>query len=195
VRVRDVARNVRRPRLLAHHVRQWLYEARHPGRPWLAPGSIQVLERELRPDMAAFEWGSGRSTAWLGARVGSLTSIEHHEGWHATVTGRIVDAGLTAVECRLVPVPDDEAATYWDDTAYVAAIDAFGDESLDLVVVDGVYRQHCAWRALAKVRPGGLLLVDDTRHLATVEDWRIPWERIYGPDRGIWSTVIWRRPA
>ena len=194
MRVRDVVSNARRPRLLAHHLRQWVYEARHPGEPWLAPGSIRVLERELKPHMRAFEWGSGRSTAWIGARVASLVSIESDARWHASVCARLAEAGLDTVECRHVPVPDDEAAHYWDETPYATAIDGYPDDSFDLVVVDGVFRQHCAWRALAKVRAGGLLLVDDTRHLPTLEEWRIPWDVVYGPDHGIWSTVIWRKP-
>ena len=36
------------------------------------------------------------------------------------------------------------------------------DASLDLVVVDGRARVECARRAMPKVKPGGLLLLDDT---------------------------------
>ena len=62
--------------------------------------------------------------------------------------------------------------------AYVAAIDEQPDDSLDLVVVDGRERARCAARATAKVRPGGLLLVDDIdreRYHAAVD--AIGWPR------------------
>jgi hypothetical protein len=49
---------------------------------------------------------------------------------------------------------------FFDD--YVAAISGEPDGSLDLVIIDGRARVECARRAIPKVCPGGLLLIDDT---------------------------------
>jgi predicted O-methyltransferase YrrM len=35
------------------------------------------------------------------------------------------------------------------------------DQSLDFVLVDGVYRNHCALRCVPKVKPGGLVVIDN----------------------------------
>jgi predicted O-methyltransferase YrrM len=51
--------------------------------------------------------------------------------------------------------------------ANAAAIVSEPDASLDFVVVDGWYRPVCARAALSKLKPGGLLLIDNT-------DWKDP---------------------
>jgi hypothetical protein len=43
----------------------------------------------------------------------------------------------------------------------VRAIDSIEPESLDFVLVDGMWRHLCAEEAVPRLRPGGLLIVDD----------------------------------
>lgn len=200
VRRRDIQRILRSPRLLAHQVRAWIYELRHPGDPWWAPSAIRLLERELKPSFTALEWGSGRSTRWVAARVAHLTSIEHIPAWHARVRSQLAHAGIDNVTLHLHPLPegaDAFGASFWEETAYTMAAGSFPDESLDFVVVDGACRMPCAWRALPKIAPGGLLLIDDTLHLGSVDAWKIPanWELLHGPGPGVWATTIWRKPV
>lgn len=199
MRPTDLRRIARSPRLLAHMVRSWVYELRHPGQPWWSPSAIELLERTLTTRMTGFEWGSGRSTSWLAHRLGRLTSVEHHRGWFEKVRAKLTAASVTNVELILHELPgdpDELAAVYWQETPYVTAADALPDESLDLVVVDGACRMPCAWRAMPKLRPGGLLLIDDALHLPSLADWRIPadWELVHPPGPGVWSTTIWRKP-
>jgi hypothetical protein len=49
-----------------------------------------------------------------------------------------------------------------DFEGYVKAIAECADDSLDLVLVDGRCRAACVLEAAAKVRPGGLLVLDDS---------------------------------
>lgn len=133
---------------------------------------------------------------WPGALPTSLASSITVNGTNACA--RLAKEGLRNVDLRLFPLPKDRErfdALYWARTDYVYVAEEFADESLDLVIVDGAYRQHCAFLVLSKVKPGGLLLIDDTRHLPRLEDWQIPtdWARVYGPDAGIWSTTIWQK--
>ncbi|MFP5224617.1 MAG: class I SAM-dependent methyltransferase [Actinomycetota bacterium] len=199
MRGRDLKRILSSPRLLAHSIRAWAYELRHPNHPWWAPSAIRFLDSELDRDARVFEWGSGRSTLWLSERVGSLTSIEHIPDWFRKVEGMLAEAGADNVELRLAELPTDEAAfgdAFWEPNPYTTAADQQPDESLDLVIVDGACRMPCAWRALPKIAPGGLLLIDDTLHIGSVEAWKIPseWELVHGTGPGVWSTTIWRKP-
>lgn len=165
----------------------------------MAPGAVRFCERHLRADMVALEWGSGRSTPWFARRVGSLVGVEHDPTWHERVARRLREAGLGNVDLRLVSIdPDPERAQsdYWRNPPYVRVADEFADESLDFVSVDGVYRQACVAVILPKLKPGGLLLVDDTRWLPRLEDWLVPpdWPVVHD-GRGFGSgTTIWRKP-
>lgn len=47
------------------------------------------------------------------------------------------------------------------DTVYVNEIKSLEDESLDFCLVDGLYRGYCALAAIPKVKPGGLLVIDN----------------------------------
>lgn len=184
---------------MGHRLWRRLYQVRHPDHPWLAPGAIAFLESNLNREMKALEWGSGRSTIWLGRRVKALTSVEHYPGWHARVGRRIASAGITSVDHRLVEVPGDPqeaAAALWLNPPYVRVIEEFADGSLDLVLVDGLYRQECVARALPKVRPGGFLVIDQAAHLSSLDDWGVPedWPIRYRHPSPLRDTVIWQRP-
>jgi hypothetical protein len=45
--------------------------------------------------------------------------------------------------------------------AYVRIIEGIETDSVDLVLIDGVYRDHCTLEALRVIRPGGILVIDD----------------------------------
>ena len=47
--------------------------------------------------------------------------------------------------------------------SYASDISHFPDRHFDLVIVDGRARPSCIWQSLAKVKPGGYLLVDNTK--------------------------------
>ncbi|HWQ10611.1 MAG TPA: hypothetical protein VN436_15930, partial [Holophaga sp.] len=55
--------------------------AADPCYPWLNAGAVRFLDRHLAPDMAGFEWGGGRSTAFVARRVARLVSVEHKAKW------------------------------------------------------------------------------------------------------------------
>lgn len=189
---------LRHPKALWHRVQQAVYTRRHPGEPWLSPRAIRFLEAEMRPTWTVLEWGSGRSTTWFGARAGHLTSVEHDERWFAIVQRRLATAELSSVSLRLVPVEHPSHAPPEAITtvpAYVAVADSFADASLDLAIVDGVYRPLCVLAAVTKIRPGGLLLVDDTTWMPGLSSGPLAgWPLVCDGRQGAGSTMIWRRP-
>jgi len=150
--------------------------------------------------MTGLEFGSGRSTAWFAGKLQSLTSVEHHAGWHAIVTEQLAKSGRTNVDYRLIPLEHPEAEgeqSEYDPTPnYVAVVNAFPDSSLDLAVVDGHYRSHCIQAVLTKLKRGGLLLVDDA-NLWPGNAPPVPgnWTEVSRTTNGLKFTVIWRKPG
>jgi hypothetical protein len=148
-----------------------------------------------------FEYGGGGSTLWLEDRGAEVTVVEHDVQWRmqlaaavgpgTTFVFRPPEVGGTIVSAALPGFFD----------AYAAVIGSEPDGSLDLVIVDGRARVECARIAMPKVRPGGLLIVDDTdraRYRAAMELLG-PWEHhvfagLKPGQRGPAQTSVWRRP-
>ena len=155
-----------RPRYVADRVRLAVHQRLHPDAPWLTAEATDVLDAWLEPTHVGIEWGSGRSTRWFARRVKRLVSIEHHAGWHATVSAQLDEDGLSNVDYRLLPceperveTPEWIAAMFASD--YVRAVDVFEPRSIDFALVDGMYRSACALAVLPKLRSGALLIVDN----------------------------------
>jgi hypothetical protein len=164
-----------------------VYERRHPHAPWLTEQAACFLEDWLRPDDEGLEWGSGRSTVWLGARVKRLISVEHDRAWYHRVSETLQQRGLRNVEYHLVHM--DRPGS--DPHAYVGASTMIPAASLDFVLVDGVFRDLCAEAALDLLKLGGVLVLDNANWYLPHAT-RSPWS--VGP-HGTPPTEIWLRIA
>lgn len=186
-------------------------QRRHPDLPWWPEEFTALFDDLLCPTDVCLEWGSGRSTAWLGARVGSLLSIEHNGEWFTKVQADLAaQSGDVATLRLLSPEPNDRP----EESPYVRVIDEFEDGSLDVCLVDGVNRAACATVALPKIAKGGFIVVDDA-HRYIDHPTRSPhspygkrdyppewagfaaeiasWRRIWTTD-GVTDTAMWIRP-
>ena len=196
----NVGYGLRHPGRVPSGIAYWVWEKLNPDKPWLCRGTIKFCEREFAGSMTGVEFGSGRSTAWFARRVGHLTSVEHDSGWHARVTETLQGEGLTNIDYRLVrldhPEDEPERSEYDSLPAYVAVLNDFEDESLDLVVVDGHYRTTCILESLQKLKSGGLLLVDDINLWPSPASLPVPdgWPVVDRSSNGIKQTWIWRKP-
>lgn len=146
-------------RYLVDRIRLELYERLHPDHPWLTKSANAILGNRLQLRHIGLEFGSGRSTKWFARRVQSLTSIEHDPVWFQKVSEMLATDRIANVVYRLKEVDrsEQEAA----ETGYVRTLDDVAAESLDFVLVDGVYRAACANGAIDKLRPGGMLILDN----------------------------------
>lgn len=138
---------------------------------WTFEASDAVAEfLEHHPDARVFEWGSGASTVWLGARSGTVASVEHDPDWAARMADVLpLNAALLLVEPdagapggTATPTTPSAKAGFagLDFTAYVARIDDVRGE-LDLIVIDGRAREACLDRAVERLAHGGLIVVDN----------------------------------
>jgi predicted O-methyltransferase YrrM len=185
------------------------FERRNPGVPWLTREAISILSRALRPLDRGLEYGSGRSTCWFARRTAGLISVESDAQWYATVRAQLASAGLAEkVDYRFVPA-DEKRTNDPYRSAYLAVLESLAPESLDYVIVDGIYRDDCAVRATPLLKPGGLLIVDNinwfvpsrsrsplsARRVGTsnwaeflqfVHAWRLIWTTTGVTDTGLW---------
>ena len=148
------------PPYLWRYLVQQAFQRQHPQAPVIVANAVLILDTWLRPTDRGLEWGSGRSTIWLASRVAHLVSVEHTAVWHARVQGELEARGMTAkVDYRLVEAPDDQMAEPLAHP-YAGVADEIEDGTLDFTLVDGQMRLRCAEKALAKLKPGGLLVLD-----------------------------------
>jgi hypothetical protein len=145
--------------------------------PWIVFRAIDYLETcDLRQSLV-FEYGSGGSTLfWLRKGAARVMSVEHDRGWFEAmqkrVAGKPVDLCLAEAELDGTAAgakrADPGAYTSADPsfqrhrfTSYVRQIDAFPDETFDVVLIDGRARPSCVVHSAPKVKPGGLLILDN----------------------------------
>ena len=154
----------------------------------------------LSPSMRAWEFGSGRSTPWFAARVGHVASIEHDPAWYAIVRERLDECKAANIDYRLItldhPETEPEHQAYDPLPRYVASIGAEADKSLAFIVVDGHYRTACIRASIAKLQPGGFLLVDDVNFWPGRTDLPIPadWRQVHESIFGVKHTGVWQKP-
>ena len=201
------------PQYVLNRTKLLFYELRHPDHPWLTQQANQILSTLLRQQDVGLEWGSGRSTSWFAQRIKHLTSVEHDEAWYKAVYSKLKVNNISNVNYLLCKL--DEGNEKTTESSYVQVANTFSKESLDLVIIDGKYRSVCANIVLEKIRPGGIIVIDNVERylpyesistgskpnflppisvewshfLNRVNDWRFIWT-----SNGIWDTVIRFKP-
>jgi len=118
--------------------------------PWYTLPAIEYLSQLDWTDSDVFEYGCGNSTLWWSKRAKSVTSVEADEAWANRVKG------LAPTNCSIHLETEREK--------YAAHILNFG--GFDVVVVDGMdqdgARFRCTQRAIESLRPGGLIILDNS---------------------------------
>jgi predicted O-methyltransferase YrrM len=148
------------PRYLWDRINEKLYRRAHPGLPWLTPEANNILAAWLKPQYVGAEFGSGGSTLWLARHLAHLTSVEHNPAWYQKVSAMLKDANLTNVDYYLKEKQSGDDVEGFSSN-YVSIIGTFKEASLDFVLVDGIYRSACVLALLDKIKPGGLLVIDN----------------------------------
>ena len=185
------------PRYIKNRLGVMAYESLSPDKPWLTRRANEILESYLRPSDIGLEFGSGRSTVWFAKRLLMLTSVEHDLAWGDKVQKMLQSESIKNVTYKIVRMDRDEASG--SDAAYVTVVQAFARHSLDFVLVDGIYREFCALQAIERIRPGGILVIDNANWYlpsnSKSPDSRTPSD---GPRGEVWCRVYdllrnWRR--
>ncbi len=212
---------------LLRHYSEWAVSLRKEqnslteGEPWLTYPARDFLRQAVRPDVRVFEYGTGGSSVFFLKHGAKLMSVEHDTEWAERVRKQLASAHSENWKLFLVPpepmseaipVSPDNPADYasahpayqqMSFRKYAEAIDAYPDSSFDIVLVDGRSRPSCYRHAHQKVKPGGLLILDNserTRYRFVHDDLRRrKWARQCFPGPGpfgkkFWETCVWRKP-
>jgi hypothetical protein len=119
--------------------------------PWYTYPAIEYLRQLDFHDSLVFEYGSGFSTLFWAARARQVVSVEDEEEWHGLLRAQLL--------------PNCELHLETDLARYVDVIRRYPD-GFDVVVVDGPARGHtrlkCCKAALEHLRPGGLIVLDNS---------------------------------
>jgi precorrin-6B methylase 2 len=117
--------------------------------------------------MTVCEYGSGGSTVFFARRAKSVYSIEDNPKWYEWVTRRLKENSISNATLKLCTF-DFKNPVGFEKSEYLQAMP---DDKFDIIVVDGSeewtqVRPICFQKAEAHIKPGGILIVDDS--------WRYP---------------------
>jgi hypothetical protein len=137
------------------------------GMPWWSYGAVDAVARFVHAEMDVFEFGSGGSSIFLAHRTKHVTCVEDSAVWVDLVRKEAEKQCLNNLDV-LVESFDFQKAEGFSESNYLLAL---GDRSYDLIVVDGQensvqVRPECFQRAESHIKPGGLIVLDDS--------WRYP---------------------
>jgi hypothetical protein len=157
--------------------------------PWLTFDAIRAIEQKLGPGQRVFEYGSGHSTVYWSQQGVELYSVEDDAAWFAMVKDRL--AGVPGTHLYFEQGMQD----------YVGRIDKCPG-IFDIVLVDGSFRKDCMLAGMPKLKPGGLLVVDNTdwHWMQKVfprmpDDWKVRNYPGCAPFIGhVSQTTIWVKP-
>jgi hypothetical protein len=176
------------------HVKYWVTDrirtarAIDQGVPWISWPCIDFLKSQLKPEFKVFEYGGGGSTVFFLKRVARLVTIESNEYWKNQLAENLSPELKRNWELRFVKADSNDADAKRE---YIESVATGGP--WDVVLVDGWNRQHCAEAAREFVKPGGILVFDNSNkpQFAGVPDLFKDWKRLefqgLGPARS-WIT-------
>ena len=172
------------------HWKQKNWERRNPDAPWLVQDSIAFLEGWLKNDMKGFEFGSGRSTKWFTDRVSFYFSTEGNYIWFK----KSIERNRTNIEKKKCEIVFKEAGDQVniDDKkvhSYSSSLSKFKDQYFDFGLVDGHFRMECIYNSLSKIRPNGILIIDNSDAIDGIEVF-FKKNNHKKFSNGIWETTI-----
>lgn len=146
--------------------------------PWITYDAAAYLRANVRRGSRVFEYGSGSSTLFWASCDADCTAVEHDADWYGFVKQRI--GANSRIDLRLIAADDPPVAQSTNDLAdpaaylsdwvnlagstfrnYVTQIDPFPDKSFDIILIDGQARPSCILHSYRKVKPGGMLILDN----------------------------------
>ncbi|CAG4991445.1 hypothetical protein DYBT9275_00755 [Dyadobacter sp. CECT 9275] len=115
--------------------------------PWYTYSFIFFLEPRIKPHFEVFEYGSGNSTRWYGARVRRITAVEHDAQWIQIIRPQLpANAEVLSRELgeSYIQAPKEKGARY------------------QIIVVDGRNRVRCTEFASEYLTNDGVLILDNS---------------------------------
>lgn len=178
-------------------------------KPWFTYSAVDYLELLLNKSMSVFEWGSGSSSIWFSEKCKQVVSIEHNREWFIKTAEMIeADDRKNAAVIHIPAIFTDETKSYSMDSftsmehlpgysfeAYCKAVQSF---SADVYCIDGRARLSCLGVLLPKLRPGNIVIWDNSERdhyspgLDQLEKISIRYDFSGPGEGGSWQTSIFK---
>jgi precorrin-6B methylase 2 len=117
--------------------------------PWYTYPAISFLENRIDKNMEIFEFGCGNSTLWWAAKGKSVIAIEHDQNWVIKMKERL-PTNAKIEFCELTTNGEYCRKT----TEYT--------NKFDIILVDGRDRVNCIKNCMQALKPGGVIILDDS---------------------------------
>lgn len=115
--------------------------------PWYTYPAIEYFDQLDAKGLRIFEYGSGNSSLYWAHKGAEVWSVEHDRAWFEIMSHKAARlAGLLLRETA-------------ED--YAAAIDVVSG-LLDIIIIDGAWRNECASACLGRLAAGGLVILDNS---------------------------------
>ena len=151
--------------------------------PWWSFGAVKYLDARLKPDSEVFEFGSGGSTIFIGARVRSLTCVEDDPEWVELVSRAGEKRRLRSISILHKPLDFRKPETF-AKCDYLLSVSG---KTYDVIVVDGrewseQSRYLCFWLAENHIKTGGVIVLDDSSRYpqAKIRNRALRWKEFKG---------------
>jgi hypothetical protein len=118
--------------------------------PWVTYPFIDFIKQRLNHTMDVFEFGSGNSTLYYADKVASVSSVENDLLWYDKVKSSM-PRNASLFYCELKRGGD-----------YCHFAENTG-KKYDLIIVDGRDRVNCCVNSINSLKPGGVIVLDDSQ--------------------------------
>ncbi len=114
--------------------------------PWYTYPAIEYINQLDFSNKEVFEYGSGNSTIFWSEVAKRVVSIENNKEWYEIISSKVGKK----TEVQLIV----------DDVSYIQEI--LNHENFDIIVIDGLHRLDCAKVAIERLKPGGIIILDNS---------------------------------
>jgi len=121
--------------------------------PWVTYSFIDFIENRLKKDMIIFEYGSGNSTLYYGAKVKEVHTVEHDLEWFEKLE-------------KAMPINVIIKYTQLEYGGDYAKSSLNSGIKYDIVIVDGRDRVNCMINSLNSIKNNGVIILDDSERKA-----------------------------
>lgn len=188
--------------------------------PWIVFEAEELLKSYLNNNSNIFEFGSGGSTLFFSKYAKNVFSVEHNYEWFQKVASEVKREKnnnwqgfleeptiIDTYEFKQLDFADplnykssDIDLRNFSFQNYAKKILIFDENFFDIVFIDGRARPSCLMHSYSKVKPGGLLILDNSERPYYVQKTKPEnngfslLKEMYGPGpfhKGFWQTTIW----
>lgn len=133
--------------------------------PWLTYSFLDFLEGRLDKEMSLFEYGSGNSTLFFSRILKRVDSVEHDTDWFHKIQS-VVPENVT-LQHRSLGSVDYENAILDQNHVY------------DMIIIDGRKRNACVKSSIERIKPEGVIILDDSERVEHAESFTFMEENGY----------------